>query len=168
MVKLNKHLGSFKYLSAWVISSLLCCCIEDTTHLEFVPIESCGWAYTDTLCYTMPPATEAGEHGVSVLLHTNNYIFQNLVLHVTIAQDTLLHDAQHVYRLDECSPIRGIGRRCDYTLPIGNIVFNDSTPIHIALQHRMDTTTLPGIHAAGIHCGPHIPEPGEVIWQVKW
>lgn len=168
MARLNKHLSSFKHLSAWGISSLLCCCIGETTHLEFAPIASEGWAYTDTLCYTMTPATEAGERGVSVLLRTDNYIYQNLALHVTIAQDTLLHDMRHTYKLDECSPSRGIGLRCDYTLPIGNIVFNDSTLIIIALQHRMDTTTLPGIHAVGIHCRPHIPEPGEVIWQVKW
>ena len=168
MTRRNKRLRSFTHLSAWFIPSLLCCCMGDTTHLEFASIAPQGWTDADTLRYTVAPTAEGGERGISVLLRTDSYPYKNIVLHVTIAQDSLLHNAQHTFMLDECSPSKGIGQRHDYTLPIGNIMFNDSTPISITLLHRMDTTALPGIHAVGIQCGTHIPEPGEVIWQVKW
>ena len=108
------------------------------------------------------------EHGVSVLLHTEEYAYKNIAFHITIKQDSTLHDKQYAFMLSEGKQLKGIGRRRDYTFPIGNIVYNDTLPLMIDLQHSMDTPLLHGIHSVGILIGERNREPDEVVWQVQW
>lgn len=148
----------------------------DAKHLVFSPIMPDGWSAADTLHYALVPvpkcqplsATVYNEYGMSVLLHTENYVYRNIALRVIVEQDSLLYDAHHAFMLDECDPIQGIGQRYDYTLPIANITYNDTLPLTILLQHDMDTICLPGIRSVGVRIGARNRMPGEVVWKVDW
>ena len=103
-----------------------------------------------------------------MLLHTEEYAYKNIAFHITIKQDSTLHDKQYAFMLSEGKQLKGIGRRRDYTFPIGNIVYNDTLPLMIDLQHSMDTPLLHDIHSVGILIGECNREPDEVVWQVQW
>lgn len=176
MANPNSRLHVLLKRLAWLIPTFLCGCMGDATHLVFSPMEAEGWDAADTLHYAIMPAPKlqpllmagCNEYGMSVLLHTNGYAYRNFALHVIVEQDSLLYDAHHTFMLDECEPTMGVGLRCDYTLPIANITYNDTLPLAISLQHDMDTICLPGIRSVGVRIGSRHRESGEVVWHVKW
>ena len=166
------------YVYRWVclIPALLCGCMGNTAHLAFTTISAEGWADTDTLHYTLVPPPEIRssyepkntECGVSILLHTEGYTYENIAFHITIEQDSMLYTKQHACALSEGDPVRGIGWCYDYSFPIGNIVYNDTLPLTIALRHCMESSPLQGIRSIGVRIGERHREPGEVVWQVQW
>ena len=151
------------------ILATLCCCIEDTQYLRFSHIDTNGWEYGDTLIYHIAPSRVQGRSGINILLHTEGYKYQNIALNITITQDTtLLYNGQRSYTLDYNQPKNSIGRRCDYTLPIGNFVLCDTMPTTIALTHQINQHRLNGIREIGISIGTPLREPGEAMWRIEW
>lgn len=151
------------------LTASLCGCMADTRHLDFISIGNDGWKHTDTLTYTITPLPEVELGGVSMLLHTEGYNYENIALNVTIRQDTILRYSKlHTYLLSHNQPKNGVGRRCDYTLPVGNITLCDTLPTTITLTHRLDQSVLTGIREVGIRIGAPLRQPDEPVWKVDW
>lgn len=156
-------------LLAVALLSALCSCMNDTRHLAFASIGHDGWAHTDTLTYTIDPLTGTSKSGVYLLLHTEGYAYGNIALDICIQQDTaMLYHEQRNYILAQGEPKDGIGRRCDYTLPVGNVVLCDTLPTTITLAQRLDQPILTGIRDMGIRIASPMREPGEPVWRVDW
>lgn len=152
-----------------VLLTALCSCMSDTRHLSFVPISHDGWVQTDTLIYTVAPMAEVGRNGISLLLHTEGYAYENIAFDITIKQDTaLLHHERHNYLLRDNLPKNGIGPRCDYTLPVGNFILCDTLTTTITLIGQLDLPVLTGIREVGIRIASPMREPGEPVWRVNW
>jgi len=151
------------------LTAALCSCMADTRHLDFISIGSNGWKHTDTLTYTIPPLREIGDCGFSLLLHTDNYPYENVALDVTIRQDTtlLLHKEQN-FLLDHNPAKRGIGHRCDYTLFIDNIALCDTLPATVTLVQQLVQDTLMGIREVGIRIGAPLYQSNGPEWRVDW
>ncbi len=156
-------------LSVSALIAVLCSCMADTRHLAFTSIGHDGWTHTDTLTYTITPLSGTAQCGLSLLLHTEGYDYENIALDITVSQDTtlLLHE-QRSYRLDHNQPKSGIGRRSDYTLPVGNITLCDTLSTLVTLTHRLDQPTLTGIREVGIRLSAPLRQPGEPVWRVDW
>ena len=156
-------------LSVLALLTALCSCMSDTRHLSFVPISHDGWVQTDTLTYTIAPMAGAGKSGISLLLHTEGYAYENIAFDITIKQDTtLLHHEQRNYLLGDNLPQSGIGTRCDYTLPVGNFILCDTLPTTITLTGQLDLPVLTGLREIGIRIAAPMCEPGEPVWRVNW
>ena len=156
-------------LSVSALLTVLCSCMADTRHLTFLSLGNEGWGYTDTLTYTIAPLSGIAESGLSILLHTEGYNYGNIALDITVCQDTtLLYHEQHSYLLEHNLPKSGIGRRCDYTLPVGNITVCDTLPTTITLTHRLDEPALMGVREVGILLSVPLRQPGEPVWRVDW
>lgn len=166
MVKLSKA-SLLLYLSVMIAN--LCSCIADTRHLSFLSIGKDGWAYTDTLTYTIAPLNHVEKSGLSLLLHTEGYAYENIAFDITIYQDTILiYHEQRSYLLEPNLVQSGIGRRYDYTLPISNITLCDTLPTTITIAQQLDQPILTGIREVGIHISEPLRQPGEAVWKVKW
>lgn len=156
-------------LSVSALTAALCSCMADTQHLAFAPIGHDGWAHTDTLTYNVAPMSRTGQSGLSLLLHTEGYNYKNIALDITVSQDTtLLYHEQRSYLLNHNLPKNGIGRRCDYTLPVGNIALCDTLSTTIMLSHQLDQPVLTGIREIGIRISNPLRQPGEPVWKVDW
>ena len=164
-----KPLSTFRKFSVSVLLSALCSCMTDTQHLTFLPIGNDGWTHADTLNYDIAPLDGIANSGISVLLHTEGYAYGNIALGITIRQDTsLVYHEQRSFLLDRTNSKSGIGRRYDYTLPIGNVTLNDTLPTTITLTQQLDQPALTGIREIGIRMSKPLPKPGEAIWKVEW
>lgn len=156
-------------LYAMFLTAVLCNCMGDTRHLTFLTIGHDGWRHTDTLTYTIAPQHGVEQSGLELLLHTEGYHYGNIALDITVSQDTtLLYHEQRSYLLEHNLPESGIGRRCDYTLPVGNITLCDTLPTTITLTHRLAQPTLMGIREVGIRISAPLRQPGEPVWRVDW
>ena len=165
----NNSLALETLLIVSSVFTLLCSCMPDTRSLTFAPISADGWARTDTLICTIPPLEDAKESGVSLLLQTEGYAYANISLGITIWQDSsLLYNEQQDFLLSENNPKPGVGRRCDYTLPIENFVLCDTLPTIVALTQQFDLPVLTGIRRVGVRVGSPIRKSGEPIWRVAW
>lgn len=143
--------------------------MKDTRQLSFVTTAPDGWTAGDTLTLVIDTLERGGTHGVELLLHTEDYAYTNLAMHLSIAQDTvLLYDGQLTFDLKQMEQSGGIARRCDYVVPIGNLELADSTHTTVSVRHRMSDTLLHGIGHIGIRIGSPARRPGEVVWQVEW
>lgn len=154
-----------------VLLTALCSCMADTqcVNTTFIPISQKGWKQTDTLEYTISPVKNANNCGISLLLHTEGYNYENIAFDITIQQDTILiYHEQCDYLLCENLPTEGFGRRCDYTLPVGNFTLCDTLPTTIMLIQRINQPLLKGVREIGVHISAPIRLPGEVIWNVDW
>lgn len=150
-------------------TATLCSCMEEVRHLSFVPINLNGWAMEDTLLYTVDTLEKSGEDGIELLFHTEGYSYTNLAIHIRIVQDSsVLYDELVNAELQQSAPTKGIGKRCDYTLPVTNLTLSDSTHTTIRLTHQMSDSLLRGVREIGIRIGPPVRHPGEVVWQVEW
>lgn len=151
------------------LCAILCSCMTDTQHLAFIPVKDNGWAHSDTLTYTFTPLNDMTQGGISLLLHTEGYSYENIALDITIRQDSsLLYHKQRTYLLDYSLPKKGIGSRCDYTLPVGNITFCDTLSTTIVLTQCLDQAILTGIRGVGILISSPMQQPGEPVWRVDW
>lgn len=160
--------SKIKVLTLLSILTILIGCMGNTHYLAFEPVDVAGWSRCDTLIYTILPIERHSQMGISVLLNTEDYPYQNIALDITIAQDTLLYHEQQEFTLSQCKPKSGIGRRCDYTLPITNITLCDTLPTTLTLTHQLEQPTLKGIREVGVSVGALISKPGDVIWQIEW
>ena len=169
MPRKNSLLMRGSLLAVSFVLTFLCGCMPDTKSIAFAPIDTDGWARTDTLMYTIAPLEGEKRSGISLLLHTEGYAYANLSLDITIQQDScLLYNEQRHYLLCENSPKPGIGRRCDYILPIDNFTLCDTLPTIVTLTQQLDVPSLAGIQRVGVHVGRPIRKPGEPIWRVDW
>ena len=156
-------------LSVSTLLTALCSCIDDTRYLAFVSIDQNGWTHTDTLTYTIEPLGNVKRSGISLLLHTEGYAYENVALGITVEQDTtLLYHEQRSYLLKHQNPKNGIGRRCDYTLPIGNMELCDTLPTTISITQQLNQPSLKGIREVGIYISSPLHQPGEPVWKVDW
>ena len=156
-------------LLASALLTALCSCMNDTKHLAFAPIGLDGWGHTDTLTYTIAPMTGMHKGGVYLLLHTEGYDYANIALDICIHQDTvMLYHEQRSYLLAQCESKNGIGHRCDYTLPVGNIELCDTLPTTITLTQALDQPTLTGIREIGIRMTAPMRLPGDPVWRFHW
>ena len=154
-------------VSAMLIA--LCSCMKDMKHLSFVSIGHDGWAHSDTLNYTIEPLKGTSKCGVYLLLHTEGYAYSNIAFDICIQQDTVqVYHEQCSYLLAQNESKKGIGRRYDYTLPIGNIVLCDTLPTVITLTQRLDQPMLYGIRDMGICVTSPIRLPEEPVWLMNW
>lgn len=152
-----------------LLSTTLCGCMKNVTHLSFVPINLEGWDRRDTLKYSVDTLNTPKEKGVELLFHTDGYAYTNLTVHLCITQDsTVLYDEEINATLQQSAPSRGIGQRQDYTIPITNLPQGNTTHTEIRVSHQMSDTLLRGVRAVGIRIGSPVRHPGEVIWQVEW
>ena len=156
-------------LSVSTLLAALCSCIGDTRFLAFIPMGQDGWAHTDTLSYTAKPLGNVKRCGISLLLHTEGYAYENIAIGITVQQDTTLiyHEQRH-YLLKYQNPKKGIGRRCDYTLPIGNMELCDTLPTTITITQQLSQPSLTGIREVGICISSPLHQPGEPVWKVDW
>lgn len=156
-------------LSVSAILAVMSSCMADTRYLTFLHIEHDGWSNTDTLTYTVSPLKGKENLGLTLLLHTEGYEYENVALEITIKQDTtLLYHEQHNYLLKQYLTKKGIGFRNDYTLPIGNIPQCDTIPTTIHLTHQLDQPILTGLREIGVCISSPIRQPGETVWKVNW
>lgn len=156
-------------LSVSTLLTALCSCIDDTRYINFISIKQGGWSHTDTLTYIVDPLSNVERCGISLLLHTEGYAYENIAFTITIKQDTtLLYHEQRSYLLKQHDPQNGIGRRCDYTLPIGNIYLCDTLPATITITQQLDQPSLRGIREVGTRISSPLRQPGEPVWKVDW
>ena len=147
----------------------LCSCMADTRFVTFVPIGQKGWVCSDTLRCMIPPLRGVGGCRVSLLFHTEGYGYENFAVDVDICQDSVqLYRKQHHYLLGEIPSAKGIGRRCDYTLPVSNLVLCDTLPTTVTLVHQMELPALMGIREVGVCIGEPMHESAEEVWRVVW
>ena len=169
MTKRSKSSLLSNALSVSVLLTALCSCMSDTRYLSFVSINHNGWGQADTLTYTIAPMAGAGKSGISLLLHTEGYAYENIAFDITIRQDsTPLYHEQRNYLLKDNLPQNGIGTRCDYTLPVGNFILCDTLPTTITLTSQLGLPVLTGIREVGIRIAAPMREPGEPVWRVNW
>ena len=157
-------------LSVLVLFAVLCSCKADTQciHTTFIPIIQKGWRQCDTLKYAMPSLGDTDNCDISLLLHTEGYNYGNIALDIAIQQDTtLIYHEQRDYLLCENLSSEGFGRRCDYTLPVGNFALCDTLPTTITLIHHIDQPVLKGVREVGVHVSAPVRQHG-VIWRVDW
>ena len=156
-------------LSVSALTAALCGCMADTRYLHFISIAPDGWRHSDSLTYTIAPLPGVEQGALSLLLHTDDYPYENIALGVTVRQDTtlLLHKEQN-YLLDHNPAKSGVGHRCDYTLFIDNITLCDTLPATITLTHHLDQPALTGIREVGIRLSSPLHQPGEPVWEVDW
>ena len=148
---------------------MLCGCMADTKHLSFNTVAQEGWSQADTLCCSIPPLRGVSKGGMSLLLQTEGYAYENIALDIVIQQDTtLLYHELRTYLLSYCLPKPGIGNQCYYTLPVGNISFCDTLPTTVTLVQQLDQPILQGIQKVGVRIGAPISEPGAPVWRVDW
>ena len=152
-----------------VLLAALCSCINDAQHLAFTILKTKEWGQGDTLSYIIPPLEGAGCCGVSLLLYTDGYEYENIAVDVTIRQDSMLryHDLRS-YLLSEDDPKEGVARRCYYTLPIDDVELCDTLPTVVTLTHQLDQPVLKGVDKVGVCIGKRMRQPGEVVWRVNW
>lgn len=152
-----------------VLLAALCSCMDDARHLAFTVLKTKEWGQGDTLSYIIPPLEGTGCCGISLLLHTDGYEYENIAIDITIRQDSMLcyHD-QRSYQLSADEPKEGIARRCYYTLPIDNVELCDTLPTVVTLTHQLDQPVLKGVDKVGVRIGKRMRQPGEVVWQVDW
>lgn len=147
----------------------MCGCMTDTRHLDFITINHEGWTHHDTLVYTIAPMVGIDRCGLQVLLHTEGYHYENIAMDIVVMQDTsLLYHEQRSYTLKHQQPQHGLGQRCDYTLPVGNIALNDTLSTTITLTQQLDQPALKGIREVGIRISPPLRQPGEPVWRADW
>lgn len=151
------------------LATALCGCMGDTRQLSFVATAPGGWAADDTLTLVIDTLDKTRTNGVELLLHTEDYAYTNLALHLRVKQDTaLLYDEQLTIDLKQMKQSEGIAQRCDYVVPLGNMELADSTHTTVSVKHLMSDTLLRGIGRIGIRIGSPARRPGEVVWQVEW
>ncbi len=151
-------------------AAALCSCIEKGTHsLSFATIPPDGWEANDTLTFIADTLPRSTKKGFELLLHTENYRYANIGFHVSIEQDSIVLYSDSIHTtLKESNPAGGIARRCDYTIPIGNLTLSDSTHTTVRVTHLMSEHTLKGIREIGIRIGSPVRHPDEAVWQVEW
>ena len=156
-------------LSVSALFMALCSCMGDTKHLAFTPIGKDGWSHADTLTYTIAPLSGMGQGSLSLLFHTENYHYDNIALDIVVCQDTvLIYHELRGYQLEQNQPKRGVGCRCDYTLPVGNITLCDTMPTVIAITHRLDQPVVEGIREVGIRISAPQHQPDGPVWKAHW
>lgn len=156
-------------LSVSVLLTTLCSCMADTRHLSFTSVSTDGWACTDTFTYCIAPLPGLKRGGVSLLLHTEGYQYENIAIDVTIRQDTsLIYHKHRNYLLSNSEAKKGIGHRSDYVFPIDNFTFCDTLPTTITIIQQLDQPVLMGIREVGIRIGGTVHQPGEPVWRVNW
>ena len=152
-----------------VMLVLLYGCMTDPRYLSFIPIEKDGWDHTDTLTYSIPPLAGIGNNGIHLLFHTEGYEYRNIAIDVAVKQDSSqCYNRQISYLLDEMPSIRGIGRRCDYKLPVDDIVLCDTLSTMITLVHGMKDTKLLGVRKVGILVEESADASITESWNVDW
>lgn len=143
--------------------------MADTRHLAFVSIAQEGWAQADTLNYTISPLAGVGECGISLVIQTESYAYENIAVVVGISQDSvLLYHKQHHYKLADGDPKNGIGHHCEYIFPVGNVTLCDTMPTTITLTHQLCEPLLVGISKVGVRIEKPLRRPGEVEWMLDW
>lgn len=158
-----------RLISATILFLVLNGCVADTKYVAFIPIGHNGWLHTDTLTYAIDPLTDMERSGFSLLLHSEGYRYKNIALDITISQDTiLLYHEQRSFLLEHNLPRKGIGRRYDYVLPVGNFILCDTLATTISITHRLNQSKLVGIREVGVRIGPPLHQPGESSWKVDW
>lgn len=164
----NKAKANMLRLIVSAIITNLCCCMADTNSLVFTPLKDNQWNHDDTLTFTIPPLGKEGENGISILIHTETYDYTNIAVNISISQDTILYNHHHEFILNECSPIKGIGERYDYTLPVTNIPLCDTLPTTITLTQQLNQRSLSGVREVGILISSPFQQSEETTWKVKW
>lgn len=143
--------------------------MSDTRYMSFIPTSD-GWGMKDTLVVITDTLEKTKqESGIELLLRTEGYDYANLAAHIRISQGTaVLYDETINADLKESSPVKGIGRRTDYSIPITNLSLSDTTHTTIEIAQMMSDTLLMGIREMGIRIGSPVRHPDEVEWQVEW
>ena len=169
--RMKPHSKRLFYRSVQIafITVTLCSCMRDTRYMSFIPTGD-GWSMEDTLVVITDTLEKTKrKSGIELLLRTEGYDYANLAAHIRISQGTtVLHDETINAELRENSPVEGIGKRADYSIPITNLTLSDTTHTTIEIAQMMSDTLLMGIREVGIRIGSPVRHPGEVVWQVEW
>lgn len=116
-------------------------------------IDSTGWQYGDTLKYTFVPADSVvtGDMALS-LRHTNDYIYSNIFLEVTITDSlTSRCDTLAVILADDFGRWHGRGIGTDFQ--VTDTIARGATfrrPVNIGVRHIMRDEVLPEVEQVGI------------------
>lgn len=116
-------------------------------------IDSAGWQYGDTLKYTFVPADSVvtGDMALS-LRHTNDYIYSNIFLEVTITDSlTSRCDTLAVTLADDFGRWHGRGIGTDFQ--VTDTIARGVTlrrPVNISVRHIMRDEVLPEVEQVGI------------------
>ena len=152
-----------------LLIATFCSCMGDIRHIAFVPIDAEGWSITDTLVITIAPLNDVDKCGLSLLLHTDKYEYANIAFDISVSQDSIpLYHEQHSYLLENSLSEHGIGRHCEYILPVDNVVLCDTLPTTITLVQQLNQPLLAGIHRMGVRVSSPLRQPGEPVWRVNW
>ena len=122
-------------------------------HYEPTPIT--GWEKNDTICFDIPPVSEAGSYKEELGLRINeDYPFLGLCL---IVQQTVLpsgyrhNDTLNCNLIDKRGNIRGTGiNHYQYTFHVNTIRLQEGDSLHIAIKHNMKREIMPGVTDIGI------------------
>lgn len=116
-------------------------------------IDESGWRYGDTLKYTFIPRDSIVTGDISLSLrHTNDYIYSNIFLEVTIADSTSTRcDTLAITLADDFGRWQGRGIGTDFQVTdtiASGITF--CRPVSIGVRHVMRDEVLSDIEQIGI------------------
>lgn len=136
-----------------VIFMSSCQKMGDNDYSEFINLPDNGWVYGDTLSF-QPVLADSAAMGelVLALRHTNDYIYSNIFLEITITDSiTTTRDTLTISLADDIGRWLGRGIGTDYQ--VSDTVSSKITlrrPISIDVRHVMRTDILKDIKQLGI------------------
>lgn len=150
----NKHSLSALLLSTIVaLIGLSGCKMGHNDYSHFHNIDINGWAYGDTLIYNFTPKDSVVTGDLTLSLrHTNDYIYSNIFLEVTLSDSTSSQcDTLAITLADNFGRWHGRGIGTDFQ--ISDTIASGTTlhkPINIAVRHIMRDDVLKEIEQIGI------------------
>ena len=130
-------------------------CSRLPIYCHYEPTPATGWEKNDTICFGIPPVSEAGYYKEELGLRINeDYPFQGLCL---IVQQTVLpsgyqhNDTLNCKLIDKNGTIRGTGiNHYQYTFHVNTIRLAEGDSLHIHVKHNMKREIMPGVTDIGI------------------
>lgn len=136
-----------------VLAVMSGCRMDPNDFSEYRTIDDEGWAYGDTLKYNFVPRDSVVNGALSLSLrHTNDYIYSNIYLEVTVADSlTMRRDTLAIRLADDFG--RWYGRGIGTDFQVSDTIDRDITlrrPVTIGVRHVMRDAMLKDIEQVGV------------------
>lgn len=129
------------------------CRMDPNDFSEYHTLDDEGWAYADTLKYNFVPRDSTVSGALSLSLrHTNDYIYSNIYLEVTVADSlSVRRDTLEIRLADDFG--RWYGRGIGTDFQVSDTLDRHITlrrPVEIEVRHIMRDEYLKDIEQVGI------------------
>ena len=136
---------------AWGLVS----CDRLPIYSHYEPTPTSGWEKNDTVCFGIPPVSEAGYYKEELGLRINeNYPFQglSLVVEQTVLPSGYCHyDTLSCHLIDRDGTVRGTGlNHFQFNFHVNTIRLAEGDSLQIRVKHNMKRIILPGVTDIGI------------------